>query len=470
MNDNNIINNPTNNKNISNNVNNINNNNIQKNSSRCISSYDRSLQQSPKIHTGKFRPKSSRPKPFSLIDIDDKNVLSKGNNIPAQYKRLSEEELKKFVGEINYRAGENRDKKNLIQNYINKTDKKSKTINNDRPNNDINNKSKSSNNNNLTIEKKEGSNNDINNKNKLSNNKNLVIETKEAYDNIELKNKELKKNEKNLKKKKKLFEENKNIKKTFNRPLSAQLRQEKDRWLPKGYPHYEYCVLNPKYFQENLKKNPFIKSDHIYNVKEIQQKSNQSDIFFLGPRSEKETKLLVIQDNEKSKNYNVKLGSDIFNLKNDMTNLMKSNEAYLFKNNNYPISSESKSFWTPRANIPTYINSPSVEYNILNPRAKGNSKIKERIFKECMEKKNDETKNIVNYMNPIFRQKNISNFNDIISGGMNRNFAYEKIYRENSRSFYRKNNLCTLHSDLHKNYRGIVERPFMTQINKKIQI
>ena len=53
---------------------------------------------------------------------------------------------------------------------------------------------------------------------------------------------------------------------------------------------------------------------------------------------------------------------------------------------------------------------------------------------------------------------------------MNLNFAYEKIYRENHRSFCRINNLCTLQYDLHKNYRGIVESPFLTQINKKIQI
>lgn len=449
-NNNNSLNNQANNKNISNNANNINNNNFQKNSSRRNSSNDRSLQQSPKIGTGKYRPKSSRLRPISLIDIDDKKVLSKGTNIPAQHKRLSQEELKKFVGEINYRAGDNREKKNLIQNYINKTDKKSKTINIDK-----------------NYDKHK---NDINNNEKnLSNKKNLTIETKDNYDINDLKNKELMKNENNLKKMKKQFEENKNIKKNFNRPLSAQLRQKKDRWLPKGYPHYEYCVLNQKYFQENLKKNPFINSEQIYNVKEIQQKSNQSDIFFLGPQSEKETKLLVIQNNDKLKNYNVKLGSDVFNLKKDFTNLMKSSETFLFKNNNYPISSESKSFWTPRANIPTYINSPSVEYNILNPRAKGNSKTKEQIFKECMQKKNDETKNIVNYMNPIFRQKNISNFYDITLGGMNRNFAYEKIYRENPRSFCRKNDLCTLQYELHKNYKGLVEKPFKTKNDKKIQ-
>ena len=81
------------------------------------------------------------------------------------------------------------------------------------------------------------------------------------------------------------------------------------------------------------------------------------------------------------------MGSDIFNLKKDLTNLMKSSETYLFKNNNYPISSESKSFWTPRANIPTYMNYPSVEYNIINPKIKCNTKTKEQIYNECNQKK-----------------------------------------------------------------------------------
>ena len=262
---------------------------------------------------------------------------------------------------------------------------------------------------------------------------------------------------------------NKNSKTIFTRPLSAQLRQKKDRWLPKDYPHYEYCVLNPKYFQENLKKNPFINKEKMIDLKEITQKSNQSDIFFLGPQSEKETKLLVIQNKDKLKNYNIKLGSDVFNTKNDFSNLMKSSETYLFKNKNYPVSSESKSFWTARPIMPTYMNHPSVEYNILNPKAKCNTKTKEQIYNECMQKKKNENNNAPNYMNPIFRQKNISSFYDITKGGMNRNLAYEKIISDNPRTYFRKNDLCTLQYDMHKNYRGIIEKPFVTHTNKKIQ-
>ena len=53
---------------------------------------------------------------------------------------------------------------------------------------------------------------------------------------------------------------------------------------------------------------------------------------------------------------------------------------------------------------------------------------------------------------------------------MNKNIAFERIYRENPRSFCRNNNICTLHSDLYNRYRGIVESPFMSQNNKKVQV
>lgn len=422
-----------------------NTNNNQKTSNRCNNSYDRTLQQSPKIGTGKYRPLSSRPKPFSLLDIDDKKNISKGPNIPAQYNRINKEQISKLIGKIDERAGNNNKKKKLIHNYLNKNKKNDKNSNNNE--NIIDN---------------------INQDNKLKVNKKLTIDTKESYNinNIE-NNKQINKNRKNIKKE---IQNDKAITNNLKRPLSVQLRQKKDKWLPKGYPHYEYCVLNSKYFQENLEENPFLKMKPIQNIKDIKKKSNKTDIFFLGPQTEKETKLLVIDNNKKTENYNIKLGSDIFNIKKDFSNLMKSSETYLFKNNNYPISSESKSFWTPKANIPSYMNYPSVEYNIINPKIKSNIKTKEQIYNECKQKKNDDSKNLINYMNPIFRQNNISNFYDITKGGMNRNFTYEKIYQDNPRSYYRKNNLCTLHYNLYSTYKGIIDNPFMVQINKKVQI
>ena len=422
--------------------------NNHKNSIKSNTSYDKSLQQSPKIRTGKYRPLSSKPKPFSLLDFDDKRIITKGTNIPSQFKRFSDQELMKIIGGVNERAGNNNTKMKLIQNFLNENDKnlgikRNNTINIDK---------------NINIKK--------DNKNKTH--KNLVIDIKDSNNNKKI---EINKNENNIKNIKKRIEENKTIKKNFNRPFSAQLRQKKDAWLPKGYPEYEYCVLNQKYFQENLKKNPFINNEQIYNLKEIKEKSNKTDIFFLGPKSEKEATLLVNNNNEKSKNYYAKLGSDIFNTKKDLQNLMKSNETFLFKNNNYPISNESKSFWSAKVNVPSYINSPSVEYNILNPIAKCNTKTKERIYDECLKKKNDDRKmNVINYMNPIFRQKSISNFYNITKLGAMGNFAYSKIFKENPRSFNRKNNVCALQCDTYNSYKGIIDKPFMTQINKKVQV
>ena len=432
-----------NNKDSTNNRNNTENTNNHKNSIKSNSSYDKSLQQSPKISTGKYRPLSSKPKPFSLIDFDDKKIIAKGTNIPMQRKRYTEKELLTIIGGINQRAGDNITKKILIQNFLN--------------NNDNNLKMKR--NNTINIDK------NINNKNKTY--KNLTIDIKDSNNS----NIKINKNENDIKDIEKGKQEKKNIKANFKRPLSAQIRQKKDIWLPKGYPQYEYCVLNQKYFNENLRKNPFINNEQIYNLKEIKEKSNKTDIFFLGPKSEKEANLLKNDNNEKSKNYNAKLGSDIFNIKNELPNLLKSNETFLFKNNNYPISNESKSFWTAKVHVPSYINSPSVEYNILNPIAKCNTKTKEKIYNECLKKKNDEGKsNVINYLNPIFRQKSISNFYNITKGGVIGNFAYAKIYNNNPRSFNRNNDICTLQCDSYNSYKGIIDKPFMTQINKKVQV
>ena len=84
---------------------NINNNN----------KYARSLQQSPKIKTGKYRPLSSKPRPVSLLDINDKKYISKGTNLDVQYNRLSENQLSKCIGALNLRAGERKNNKKLYK-------------------------------------------------------------------------------------------------------------------------------------------------------------------------------------------------------------------------------------------------------------------------------------------------------------------------------------------------------------------
>ena len=325
-----------NNKTQNNNINttehsNNSNNSALNNKNKVNSSYDRSLQQSPKIGTAKFRPLSSKPRPFSLVDFDDKKNIVKGTNIPSQMKRYSEKELKQIIGDTSKRAGNNDTKKHLIQNFLTKEDKEDKDNKKSKMkrNNTIEAASK------LHIDKKEIK-------------KNLTINIGESI-NIN-KKKEKCQTEKNLKKIKKEIEEKKNPEPAFHRPLSAQLRTKKDRWLPKGYPEYEYCILHQKFFNENLKKNPFIKNEAIYNIKEIKEKSNKSDIFFLGPKTEKEAEILVNSNNQKAGNYNTKLGSDAFMQKRDIANLMKTSETYLFKNVNYPKTNELTNHWSARAN------------------------------------------------------------------------------------------------------------------------
>ena len=114
-----------NNINITDHSNNSNNNALN-NKNKVNSSYDRSLQQSPKIGTGRLRPLSSKPRPFSLLDFDDKKNLTKGTNLPSQMKRYPEKELNKLIGDTSKRAGNNDCKKKLIQNFLNKEDKEDK--------------------------------------------------------------------------------------------------------------------------------------------------------------------------------------------------------------------------------------------------------------------------------------------------------------------------------------------------------
>ena len=234
------------------------------------------------------------------------------------------------------------------------------------------------------------------------------------------------------------------------RPFSSlTARKEKDKYMPKGYIQYEYRLLNS--YQKN--------KDRAYNIKDVKQKSQESDIFFLKGISSKESQKSAY--NDKAKFFNIKLGSDIFNSKNDLNNLMKSGELYLFKKNKNPFSSESKSFWASKVSTPTYMNHPSVEYNILNPSVKNNMKTKERIYKESVDNK---------LMNPVYRQKGIGAFYDITKVGTNKNLAYNKLLEENRKVFYKNNDTCTAQCDLYKNYQGLIPQPFITRHSKNVYV
>ena len=381
-------------------------------------SYDKFLKQSPKIRNNKFRPLTGRQRNLTLLDdninIKNRNFIAKGTNFSKQLMRLSNEELINIIGPINKKAGNiNKNKKNTLKNFL-----KEKNL---KTNYDKN---------------KEEIKNDIH-----DNENNKVKKLK-----IEIKDSNLIKNEKTKDRKK--FENKTEYNRTiFNKNISSHIRQKKDKYLPKGYLEYEQRLLN----NNNSNK------ERIYYIKERKQKANESDILFLKPRSEKESINYI--NKEKARTFTIKLGSDIFNSKNDLNNLMKSSELYLFKKHNKQFSTESNSFWASKVSTPSYMNYPSVEYNILNPTKKNNTKTKEKIYKETLDKK---------LMNPIYKQKSISTFYDITKVGTNRNLTYQKTIEENNKIFYKNNDVCTIQYNNYKNYEGLISKPFLTQINKNI--
>ena len=381
-------------------------------------SYDKFLKQSPKIRNNKFRPLTGRQRNLTLLDdninIKNRNFIAKGTNFSKQLMRLSNEELINIIGPINKKAGNiNKNKKNTLKNFL--KEKNLKT-NYDKNKEEI--------------------------KIDIHDNENKKVKKLK----IEIKDSNLIKNEKTKDRKK--FENKTEYNRTiFNKNISSHIRQKRDKYLPKGYLEYEQRLLN----NNNSNK------ERIYYIKERKQKANESDILFLKPRSEKESINYI--NKEKARTFTIKLGSDIFNSKNDLNNLMKSSELYLFKKHNKQFSTESNSFWASKVSTPSYMNYPSVEYNILNPTKKNNTKTKEKIYKETLDKK---------LMNPIYKQKSISTFYDITKVGTNRNLTYQKTIEENNKIFYKNNDVCTIQYNNYKNYEGLISKPFLTQINKNI--
>ena len=389
--------------------------NIENNSSKKTLtnySYEKYFQQSPKINNKKNRPLTGRQNHHFFLDNkinkDKYFLLSKGTILQKQMKRYSNEELSKIIGplnKLNKRAGNmNKNKKKLLKNFLG--EKKIK----------------------INFEtKKQGGTESLNEeKNKI---KELNIKIKEP-NNISI-------------------IDTLNIK-ISNRTMSSTTRKGQDKYLPKGYTQYENSLLNS--FHKN--------KDKIYNIKDIKQKANESDIFFLRGRSYKEVKKYE-SNKDKEKFFNIKLGSDVFNIKNDFNNLMKSGELHLFKKNKIPFSKESNSFWTMKVSTPSYMNYPSVEYNILNPGVKNNTKTRENIYKECLNNK---------LLNPIYKQKSLGTFYDITKAGTNKNLAYNKLYDENNKVFYKSDDTCTAMIETYKNYQSLIPKPFFTQANKNVYV
>ena len=226
-----------------------------------------------------------------------------------------------------------------------------------------------------------------------------------------------------------------------------------DRWMPSDYRNYEKLVKNRKLFIEKLKENPFFARIPHHSVKGIKAKNYYSDIFCVNPQDSKDTK-----KHTKNNYYDI---SDIFNLINDETNLKKVGEKYLFNSPQkvkYTTARESNSEWHLELQKNSIQNVPSKEYNILVPtRKNSNSTTTEKIYKNLNDTDFKD--------NPIRKHKGISNFIDIAhSFASNIGKDYMNCYKINPNCFKKIRETCSCFGDLYLRYKGLIDKPFTTNI------
>ena len=374
-----------------------------------------------------FLPKF-KEKLFSLLDVNYKVTNSRGTSLPIQYKRLSEEENKRQFGFL-YREEQNHNLA-LIKKFLN----------------------------NMQISKYKIKKDDK----KKNNEKKLEIK-------IDNNNKE---KENNIQKKENTTKIKEKPKKKLNTEIDEKceklkLKNRNDLWLPKGYPEYELLVENPKLLKKYIKNNFFANNLPEYTLSEVKKKSKESDIFFKKPITFKENlyNKKIAQNNYQS--------SDIFNFKYDLENLSKCSETYLFKEknkDNYYITRESESKWSPKVPFLGFMNTPSTEYDILNPSKKNIGYTREKILTEVEKNKsrNIEEKKLdekisksVNYMNPIYRQKGIGEFIDVTrNGGNNVGKDFLAFYHKNNKCFRKNNDVCATFYNSYNFYKDICQKPF----------
>ena len=385
-----------------------------------------------------------KEKLFSLRDINDKITDSRGTSLPIQYKRLTEEENKRQFGFL-YREEQNQNLA-LIKNFLNNMNmSKYKIKKENKENKEI----------------KESKENKEDKEGKESKTKEKKLEIK-----IEHSNKEKEKNKTEMK----TTEINSRIKKNKSEESKTKIKvkNRNDLWLPKGYPEYELLVENPKLLKQYLKNNYFANHLPEFTLNNIREKASESDIFFKKPITFKES---LYNKKIKPNNYN---SSDIFHQKYNIENLAKCSEKYLFKEkpkDKYYITRESESRWSPKTPFLGFMNSPSTEYNILNPskkntigytRDKITTEINEYKKKIIEEKKVDrKISKSVNYMNPIYRQKGIGEFIDITrNGGNNVGKDFLGFYSRNDKCFRKNNDVGSTFYDSYLFYKDICEKPF----------
>ena len=406
-----------------------------------------------------------RPKLFSLLDINDKITNSRGTSLPIQFKRLSEEETKRQFG-FSYREDQNT-KLALIKDFLNnmhpskyKCNKTNQTKTSEENCKKSTKNINEGNNNNKKLEIKIDNNNKDSNINENKNKEKIVNKKENNNDNIKNNNK------------KRIVSKAK----TQPNEETLKIRNRNDCWLPEGYSKYELLVNNPKLLLKQIKSDPFAGNLPEFKLKNIKKRSYDSDIFFSKPATKKECSY-----NKIIKQHNHQI-SDIFNVDYKVENLMKTSEKFLFKRKTkdfYYLTRESNSKWEPKVSIPTFLNSPSVDYNILSPGKKNFGLTKEKIITEIEKnkKKNAEEKKLdkkisesVNYMNPIYRQKGLSEFIDITrNGGNNPGKDFINCYTNNPRCFFKNDDTCSTFYNSYVFYKDLCNKPFILDPSLKLK-
>ena len=419
------------------------------------------MNHSPKISTGKYRSVIFEQKLFSLLDVNEKVTNSKGPSLPIQYKRLTSKEIKQLFNKGNTETHKQIKKfqfnsmKNILlekmntsctplyqkikNNFKEKFAKKCHEIEKTQDDLKIN----------------------VDNKKYKLKNKNFPVSgsgvKKIIKENTIRQRPQTSKS--NGQKIKKIFgfEENEEEKKEIEKEIVKERIKtsiKRDLWKPINYEEYETMVNNRKNFIAKNEENPFFIKLPNCSLKEIKEKMNKSDVFFLNN--------IEMNDLEKhmketrTEKYNIYFDSDIFNIKNDDISIKKIGEKYLFNNPKiikYTSSRESKSAW--EHNIPTKHsnNFSSKHYNILSPYRKNDLLNKDDLYK------------IVNQSttltNPFNRQKGISKYLDL-ANNCSSNFGkeYSKIFNLNPNCFKKIPEYCSSFGDLYLQYKNLCGEPF----------
>ena len=401
--------------------------------------YNKNINQSPKIYSNKIRILPEEKKLFSLVDINEKITNSKGTSLPDQFKRLSQEEINKRFGNDKL-IGWNYSKL-LINKYIKRVQTSKSFINSRNliDKYDLQNTENNIDNNKTTINKKSQPKITTN---KESNNLNK-IEKKEIINSY------------------RGIEKNGTNKNQYIIPSTKR----NDKWMPKNYQNYELLVKNPNLLYHKLKDDSTKRKMAFLNSKEISKKMNETDIFFV--KNQIISKNIL---NKKNDSSNLYTDSDIFCMKNDIVNLSKCGETYLFKSNSsrkYTTANESNSKWKPKSNMPNFMNYPSTDFNILCPNKINYIKTKPSIIEECKNKvkNNDDPavkKNI--YFNPTHKQKGLGEFIDITQNGSgNPGREFIKIFKENPFCCQKNSDVCAAFGDIHIDYNHTCTKPFMKE-------